>query len=218
MALAGFAFFGERPGLKFILSVVLALAGLFLLVGLEKLQGDLDYRNGVIFGLLARHSLCGFFTGGAPGAKRRRGTHPMGQHGPGVFFVRAGHDTHDPASGRIFRLAPSCGLVLHAGLRPCLPGPGGGCSSPFPCPRWLRARADSFCFPSRPAPLSGIFCSLPGHAPQLNWPGPLWRLWPSIWAVRSKNKAARLCPALFGSYTFDDIGYCGVDWPMRYLL
>ena len=60
MALAGFAFFGERPGLKFILSVVLALAGLFLLVGLEKLQGDLDYRNGVIFGLLAAIAYVGF--------------------------------------------------------------------------------------------------------------------------------------------------------------
>ena len=60
MAVAGFAFFKERLGLRFCLSVALALAGLFLLVGVEKFQADLDYRNGVIFGLLTAVAYVGY--------------------------------------------------------------------------------------------------------------------------------------------------------------
>jgi len=52
VAAAGFLVFHERATLRFVLSVPLALVGLFLLVGVNWPDFDAGYKRGVLFGIL----------------------------------------------------------------------------------------------------------------------------------------------------------------------
>jgi drug/metabolite transporter (DMT)-like permease len=60
VAAAGFVLFHERATLRFILSVPLALAGLFLLVGVNWSGFEAGYKRGVLFGILTALSYAAF--------------------------------------------------------------------------------------------------------------------------------------------------------------
>lgn len=58
--LAGLLLYGERPGLRFIASVPLAVAGLFMIVGIRWDQLTADYRIGIYYGLATAVFYTGF--------------------------------------------------------------------------------------------------------------------------------------------------------------
>ena len=60
MPVAGFLLYGERLNLRFGLSVLLAVAGLFMIVGLPWDQLAPDYRVGIIYGLATAVFYTGF--------------------------------------------------------------------------------------------------------------------------------------------------------------
>ncbi len=60
MALAGYLFFKERIGLGFIMGLLITIAGLFLLVGINWSDLSSQYRTGVIYGLLTALAYTGF--------------------------------------------------------------------------------------------------------------------------------------------------------------
>ena len=60
MALAGYLFFKEKIGLAFILGLLITIAGLFILVGINWSELSPDYRTGVIYGILTALSYTGF--------------------------------------------------------------------------------------------------------------------------------------------------------------
>lgn len=60
MAAVGLLAFHERATVRFLLSIPLALLGLFLLVGVKWGDFDAEYRRGVIYGVLTALSYAGF--------------------------------------------------------------------------------------------------------------------------------------------------------------
>ena len=60
LAAMGWIFLKERIGLWMAVAMPLAIAGIGLLVGLDRLGADLDFRTGVIFGLLAAVAYASF--------------------------------------------------------------------------------------------------------------------------------------------------------------
>lgn len=60
MAAVGVMVFKERLSLRLIISLPMAFAGIYLLVGLTRFQADMDYRSGVLYGLLSGGAYIGF--------------------------------------------------------------------------------------------------------------------------------------------------------------
>ncbi len=60
LAAMGWIFLKERIGLRMAGAMPLAIAGIGLLVGIDRLGADLDFRTGVIFGLLAAVAYASF--------------------------------------------------------------------------------------------------------------------------------------------------------------
>jgi drug/metabolite transporter (DMT)-like permease len=60
LAAAGILFFHERATLRFLISIPIAMAGLFLLVGLDWSGFDATYRKGVIFGVFTATSYAAY--------------------------------------------------------------------------------------------------------------------------------------------------------------
>lgn len=60
MALAGYLFFKEKIGLAFIIGLLVTIAGLFILVGINWSDLSAQYKTGVVYGLLTALSYTGF--------------------------------------------------------------------------------------------------------------------------------------------------------------
>ena len=60
LAAAGILFFHERATVQFLISIPIAMAGLFLLVGLDWSGFDATYRKGVIFGVFTATSYAAY--------------------------------------------------------------------------------------------------------------------------------------------------------------
>jgi drug/metabolite transporter (DMT)-like permease len=60
MALAGYLFFKEKIGLSFIIGLLVTIAGLFILVGINWSDLSSLYKTGVVYGLLTALSYTGF--------------------------------------------------------------------------------------------------------------------------------------------------------------
>ncbi len=60
MALAGYLFFKEKIGMAFIIGLLVTIAGLFILVGINWSELSSEYRTGVIYGILTALSYTGF--------------------------------------------------------------------------------------------------------------------------------------------------------------
>ena len=60
MALAGYLFFKEKIGMAFIIGLLVTIAGLFILVGINWSELTSEYRTGVVYGLLTALSYTGF--------------------------------------------------------------------------------------------------------------------------------------------------------------
>ena len=60
MALAGYLFFKEKIGMAFIIGLLVTIAGLFILVGINWTELSSEYRTGVVYGILTALSYTGF--------------------------------------------------------------------------------------------------------------------------------------------------------------
>lgn len=60
MALAGYLFFKEKIGMAFIFGLLITIAGLFILVGINWSELSSEYRTGVVYGILTALSYTGF--------------------------------------------------------------------------------------------------------------------------------------------------------------
>jgi len=60
MALAGYLFFKEKIGLSFIVGLMVTIAGLFILVGINWSALTTEYKIGVVYGILTALSYTGF--------------------------------------------------------------------------------------------------------------------------------------------------------------
>lgn len=122
MAAVGLLVFKERASWRFAVSILLALTGLFLLVGLKWSGVDAEYKSGVVYGLLTAIMYAGFLLTLRRSQKSERRLEPLPNLAVAsavtalllAVFVRVEGDGFAIVDGQTWAALISYGILCHA--------------------------------------------------------------------------------------------------------